>query len=312
MTDLELFERIISRHRGLFSGVTASDIEVVEPSSTNLIFLFQHGGKSYVLKVMPHGAISEFSVMQEAGKHITVPKPLSYGEIDKDEYLLMEYVAGKTAQDVMPDAVARMKAQFIDLSAKTLARLHRSTWNIREQNRLATDRLLTVEEVKNDLEKLGINDWHGLYALKTMEMDKPNEVCLNHGDFIPANIIIDKSGIKGVIDWEDAFWDSPLYDIGFTLFVYRAVGLDARQFLRSYIDEWSHPVKTDIDSHVMFDPPTRINESLPFYETLAAIEFYTFGIYAKKNPDIAKLVNRPSNSWQVKAIDAANKFINEL
>ena len=313
MIETDIFEKIISRHQGLFGGVSARDISLVEPTSTNLVFFFQHAEKKYALKVMPEGAKTEFSTMEEAGKHISVPKPLSYGQIDKDEYLLMQLAPGKNAQDVMPSAVAQMKLRFVDLSAKVLARLHRSTMNIRESQRLKTDRLLTVEDVKKDLESLGVDDWQGLARLRSMEKELPeSEICLVHGDYTPSNIMIDKNGITGIIDWEDALWGSPLYDVGFSLFVFRATGLDARLFLRSYIEEWFNPVQTDLNSHVVNEPPKDINEALPYYEALAAVEFYTFSIYAKRNPNVAKLINRPDNSWQLKAITAAEKFALEL
>lgn len=313
MSELDLFERIIARHQELFSQVAAvSDIKVLEPSSTNLIFSFKHADKKYVLKVMPHGAMAEFAVMQEASNFIDIPKALSYGKIDNGEYILMEYVSGDTAQDLMSAASPTMKAMFVDTSAKILARLHRSTWNIRPRNRLETDRLLSVEDVKNYFEKLGIKDWHGLYALKSMSVENLDEVCLNHGDFVPANIIMDKSGVRGIIDWEDAFWDSPLHDLGLTLFVYKSLGFNARQFLRTYVDEWSKPIQTDIHSHEYIPQPENLQQRLPYYETLAAVQFYAFGLYAKQNPNIEKLVNTQPNSWQLKAITSADKIIAEL
>jgi len=313
LIETDIFEKIISRHQGLFGGVSAQDISLVEPTSTNLIFFFQHSEKKYALKVMPYGAKIEFATMEEAGKHITVPKPLSYGQIENDEYLLMQLASGKNAQDVIPSAVAQMKMSFVDLSAKSLARLHRSTLNIRESQKLKTNRLLNVDEVIKDLESHGIKDWSGISKLKLMGMEvSENGVCLVHGDYTPSNIMIDKHGLTGIIDWEDAFWGSPLYDVGFSLFVFRTTGLDARLFLRSYIDEWSRPVQTDLNSHVINEPPKGINEALPYYEALAAVEFYTFSIHAKQNPKIAKLMNQPSNAWQLKAITAAEKFILEL
>jgi aminoglycoside phosphotransferase (APT) family kinase protein len=311
--ETDVFEKIISKHQVLFGGVSAQDISLVEPASTNLIFFFQHASKKYALKVMPCGAKTEFAMMEEAGKHIEVPKPLSYGRIDDDEYLLMQFAPGNNAQDVMPSAISQMRATFIDLSAKVLAKLHRSTLNIREAQKLKTKRLLNSEDVRSSLELLGIKDWRGISRLRSMEADiSANGTSLVHGDYIPSNIMVDKHGITGVIDWEDAFWGSPLYDVGFSLFVLRAIGFDARLFLRSYIDEWSKPVQTDLNSQTVIEPPKDIMQSLPYYEALAAVQFFVFNLGAKMNPKVEKLINRPSNNWQLKAITAAEKFAQEL
>ena len=88
MTDHQVIERIIDRHSALFGQASVSDISVIETSSFNLVFLFVCAEKKYVLKVMKKGAKNEFTIIQEAGRHISVPSPLSYGEIDDDEYTL--------------------------------------------------------------------------------------------------------------------------------------------------------------------------------------------------------------------------------
>lgn len=313
MTDYELLERIISRHSTLFGQSSIRDITVLNTSSFNLVFFFKSSDTDFVLKVMKKGAKNEFIAMQEAGKHVVVPEALSYGPIDNDEYLLMKRAKGRDAQSFLQQMDKITKANFVNESAILLAKLHRSTWNIREPNRMESTRTSNTNELLERLESENLKDWSGVSVLKSMEPERmPSDVCMIHGRYCPSNIMLSKNTITGVVDWPDARWSTPGVDLGFTLFMYKTQGLDSRMFLRSYLDEWEKPFPTDLHTEKTSTFPNEVIESLPFFETLAAVEMHILGVIAERNPRVNEILNNPSYGWAMKAVESARQITNQL
>lgn len=307
MADYKVIERIINRHSALFGQASVSDVSVFETASFNLVFMFVCSDNNYVLKVMKKGAKDEFTIMQEAGKHISVPSPLSYGEIDDDEYLLMTRAPGKETQSLLKSMDKIKRAGFVHFSAGILAKLHRSTINIHKPDIVNSTRLTTVQALDRRLTQLGFPKWKGLSALQAMEPDSADDVSLVHGRYFPSNIMLDKSGITGVIDWSESFWGSPLHDVGSALFMLNSLGLDAALFLRSYLDEWSKPFMTDLNTTNSLKAPEEILLSLPYYETIAAVELYTMGIMIQQDQKLYEIFHSPQYSWSLKAIAAGEQ-----
>ncbi len=307
MADYKVIERIINRHSALFGQASVSDVSVFETASFNLVFKFVCSENNYVLKVMKKGAKNEFTIMQEAGRHISVPSPLSYGEIDDDEYLLMTRAPGKETQSLLQAMDKIKRAGFVHFSAGILAKLHRSTIDTHKSDTVNSTRLTSVEELDNRLTNLGIPAWQGLSALQAMKPDSSGDICLVHGRYFPSNIMLDKSGITSVIDWSESFWGSPLHDIGSALFMLNSLGLDAALFLRSYIDEWSKPVVSDLNTANSLTSPDEILSSLPYYETLAAVEIDTRSIRIQQDPKLFEMFNSPQYAWSLKAIAAGEQ-----
>lgn len=307
LADYKVIERIINRHSALFGQASVSDVSVFETASFNLVFKFVCSENKYVLKVMKKGAKDEFTIMQEAGKHISVPSPLSYGEIDDDEYLLMTRAPGKETQSLLKSMDKIKRAGFVHYSAGILAKLHRSTCNIHESDHVQSTRLTSVNKLDRRLTSLGIPNWQGLSTLQAMEPDSTGDICLVHGRYFPSNIMLDKSGITSVIDWSQSFWGSPLHDVGYALFMMNSLGLDAALFLRSYLDEWSKPVVTELNNANSLTAPDEILSSLPYYETLAAVEFYTIGIRIQQDPKLHEIFHSPQYAWSLKAIAAGEQ-----
>ena len=313
MFDYEILERIVSRHETMFGQAGVTDITAFETTSFNFIFFFQCADKQFVLKVMKKGAKNEFTVMSEAKKHIDVPNPLSFGEIDDDEYLLMERAPGKDAKSLLNSMDMQDKANYLFNSAKILAKLHRSTFRIRPHDRLITSRFITADEIKEEMTKMGFGDWSGLRALKAMEQDDdPENVCLVHGRFIPSNLMMHEKKVSGVVDWSESFWGSPFYDLGYTLFILNTLGLDASLFLRSYKEEWSKPFKTDLKQETRLHVLENMRELLPYFETLAAIDLHVLSLRIRKDPKLVEIINHPANEWIIKAIDAADRVAGKL
>lgn len=312
MADYKVIERIIDRHDALFGQASVSDITVFETGSFNLLFLFVCSEKRYVLKVMKKGAKNEFTIMQEAGRHINVPTPLSYGDIDDDEYLLMARSPGKEAQSRLNSMDKIKRAGFVHFSAGILAKLHRSTINIHKPDMVNSTRLTSVEKLDDKLTNLGFPKWQGLSALQAMKPDSECDVCLVHGRYFPSNVMFDKSGITSVIDWSQSFWGSPLHDIGGALFMLNSLGLDAGLFLRSYLDEWSKPIMTDLNKSITLKAPAEILLALPFYETLAAAELYVMSLRIQQDSKLYEIVHSPQYSWSLRAIAAGKELAEGL
>ncbi|MBU1024082.1 aminoglycoside phosphotransferase family protein [bacterium] len=312
MSDIKVIERIIKHHSSLFGNASVTDISVFETASFNMIFFFQCGSRSYVLKVLKKDAKKEFQVMKEAEKHIAVPSALSYGEIDDDEYLLMERAQGKDAQTLLNTMDKIKRAGFVHYAACILAKLHRSTLNIQKPDSIPISNHSLVDDLNKTLTRLGVNDWSGISTLKAMEPRVPDETCLAHGRFFPTNLLLDKSGISCVIDWAASTWSSPLIDLGRTLFVFSSLGLDASLFLRSYLDERFKLVITANTNNNSVKSPDDIIPLLPFYETYAAIEFYIFGIKMNQDPKLYDVLHSPQYAWLIKSIQAADTIAGKL
>jgi aminoglycoside phosphotransferase (APT) family kinase protein len=310
--DFNILEKILSHQSALFSNASVSDITAYETMSFNFIFFFKSNEREYILKVMKSGAKNEFSIMKEAKNHIEIPGALSYGKVENDEYLLMERAPGKDAKTLLHSMNLQDKATLIHESARILARLHKSTFNIRKHDKLETSRFVSADDVKAEMDRWGLKEWHGLNALKAMEQDASTDCVLVHGRFIPSNIMVYQKNISGIIDWARSFWASPYYDLGYTLFIMNSLGLDASLFLRSYKEEWLKPVMVDLKQ---VSAPTglgNLRELLPFYETLAAIEFYVLSMRIKKDPRMVEIINHPANSWAIKVIESAERVASKL
>ena len=312
MSDVLLIERIIKHHSSLFGNASITDITVFETASFNMLFFFQCASKNYVLKVIKKDAKREFHVMKEAQKHIAVPAALSYGEIDDDEYLLMERASGKDAQTLLNSMDKIKRAGFVHFAACILAKLHRSTFNILMPDIVPITRHNLVDGIDKTLTHLGVTDWRGISTLKAMEPKTSHETCLVHGRFFPSNLLLDKSGISSVIDWAESSWGTPLIDLGRSLFVFSSLGLDASLFLRSYLDERFKPVITADSNKNSVKSPDDILSLLPFYETYAAVEFYIFGIKMNRDPKLFDVLHSPQYAWTLKSIKAAEAIANKL
>jgi aminoglycoside phosphotransferase (APT) family kinase protein len=313
VAEYELLEKIISRHSALFGQSSVREITVLNTSSFNLVFFFKSADADFVLKVMKKGAKNEFLAMQEAGKHVVVPDALSYGPIENDEYLLMKRAKGRDAQSILQQMDKTTKANFVNESAIMLARLHRSTWNIREANRMESTRTSDTDELRDRLELADMKAWSGISVLKAMEPEQmSSDVCMIHGRYCPSNIMLSKNTITGIVDWPDARWSTPGVDLGFTLFMYKIQGLDSRMFLRSYLDEWTKPVPTDLHTEKTSSFPNQVIESLPFFETLAAVEMHILGVSAERDPRVNDILHNPSYGWALKAVEAARQITNQL
>jgi aminoglycoside phosphotransferase (APT) family kinase protein len=167
----------------------------------------------------------EFEVLtaaHEAG--VKVPRPVAYIEdLEGREAFVMERLEGETIgrrivrMDSVPD---RLSVQM----AEELAKIHA----------LPQERLPFLEEASIDrlvLELDEVGEPHpaielGLWWLRENRPPRRDSVVV-HGDFRIGNLVVDESGLVGVLDWEFAHLDDPARDLAFGLVRAWRFGADA-------------------------------------------------------------------------------------
>jgi aminoglycoside phosphotransferase (APT) family kinase protein len=157
----------------------------------------------------------EFEVLRtahEAG--VLVPRPVAYIEdLDGREAFVMERLEGETIgrrivrMETVPE---RLPVQM----AEELAKIHG----------LLPERLPFLEEAS--IERLvdeldDVDEPHpaielGLWWLRENRPPARPPVVV-HGDFRIGNLVVDESGLVGVLDWEFAHLDDPARDLSFAL-----------------------------------------------------------------------------------------------
>ena len=156
----------------------------------------------------------EFEVLRtayEAG--VKVPRPVAYIEdLDGREAFVMERLEGET----IGRRIVRMAVppQLPLEMAEELAKIHR----------LAAGRLpflaeSSVDRLVDELDDVG--EPHpaielGLWWLRENRPPRREPVVV-HGDFRIGNLVVDESGLVGVLDWEFAHLDDPARDLAFAL-----------------------------------------------------------------------------------------------
>ena len=156
----------------------------------------------------------EFEVLRaahEAG--VRVPQPVAYIEdLDGREAFVMERLEGETIgrRIVRLPVPERLPVQM----AEELAKIHALP-----AERLPFLQAATIERLVDELDEVG--EPHpaielGLWWLRE-HRPPPRPPVVVHGDFRIGNLVVDESGLVGVLDWEFAHLDDPARDLSFGL-----------------------------------------------------------------------------------------------
>jgi aminoglycoside phosphotransferase (APT) family kinase protein len=195
----------------LLPGGASKEAWAVDAGSEPLLVRRAGGG------VIHRHALSlrhEFEVLQaahEAG--VKVPRPIAYiADLDGREAFVMERLEGET----IGRRIVRMAVpeQLPIQMAEELAKIHA----------LPPERLPFLEEASIDrlVEELDeIGEPHpaielGLWWLRENRPPFRPPVVV-HGDFRIGNLVVDETGLVGVLDWEFAHLDDPARDLSFSL-----------------------------------------------------------------------------------------------
>jgi aminoglycoside phosphotransferase (APT) family kinase protein len=156
----------------------------------------------------------EFEVLRaahEAG--VKVPRPIAYIEdLAGREAFVMERLDGETiGRRIVRRAVP---GQLPVQMAGELAKIHAL-----QPEQLPFLEESSVDRLVDELDEVG--EPHpaielGLWWLRE-NRPPPRESVVVHGDFRIGNLVVDESGLVGVLDWEFALLDDPARDLSFSL-----------------------------------------------------------------------------------------------
>jgi aminoglycoside phosphotransferase (APT) family kinase protein len=160
----------------------------------------------------------EYRVLEaayEAG--VKVPKPYRYlADLDGREAFVMERLAGETIgrRIVRKPELAAAREALPRQLADELAKIHAIP-----AARVPFLGAARLERMMDELDDVG--EPHpaielGLWWLRE-NRPPPRDPVVNHGDFRIGNVVVDESGLVGVLDWEFAHLDEPVRDLAFGL-----------------------------------------------------------------------------------------------
>ncbi len=156
----------------------------------------------------------EFEVLRVASEQeVKVARPVAYIEdLDGREAFVMERLEGETIgrRIVRTPVPAGLPEQM----AEELAKIHALP-----RGQLPFLEEATIDRLVDELDEVG--EPHpaielGLWWLRE-HPPPPREPVVVHGDFRIGNLVIDESGLVGVLDWEFAHLDDPARDLAFGL-----------------------------------------------------------------------------------------------
>jgi len=156
----------------------------------------------------------EFEVLtaaHEAG--VKVPRPVAYiADVDGREAFVMERLAGETiGRRIVRSPVPEVLPLHM---AEELAKIHALP-----PARLPFLEEATIDRLVDELDEVG--EPHpaielGLWWLREPR-PPPRPPAVVHGDFRIGNLVVDETGLVGVLDWEFAHLDDPARDLSFAL-----------------------------------------------------------------------------------------------
>ena len=176
-------------------------------------------GRPLVLRRDPDGSPRSGGLPREAAllraaavAGVPVPEVVSSGPA----HLVMSRLHGETlARRILRDeSYAAARAALVAQCADALARLHCGvSVGVVEDLPGAAD---PVAALRGALDAL--DDAHPVFELALLRLDRSRpgvrEPCVVHGDFRLGNLMVDASGLVGVLDWELAHLGDPVEDLG--------------------------------------------------------------------------------------------------
>ena len=175
--------------------------------------------------------------VQETG--LNVPKVLEVTRIDGKWAIVMEYVKGKTLEQLIsedPENIDRYVDILIDVQMEIHAKRASHLNRLREKMHNAITGLSIDPSVRYELHS------------RLDAAPRHNKVC--HGDLVPSNIILGEDGKLYIIDWSHAVQGNGSADTARTYLFFRMNGQDdlAERYLKKvcirtdiakqYIQQW--------------------------------------------------------------------------
>ncbi len=166
----------------------------------------QHYSKSDIL----NEALNQARV-EETG--LNIPKLREVTKIDGQWAIIMDYIEGKTLQELMkknPEKIDEYLELFVSIQMEVHDKRAPLLNKLKDKmNRKISEAILNAT-IRYDLHT------------RLDSMPKHNKVC--HGDFNPSNIIITKDGTPYIIDWSHATQGNASADVARTYLLFCLAG----------------------------------------------------------------------------------------
>ena len=160
--------------------------------------------------------------VEESG--LDIPAVQSVQEIDGQWAIAIEYVEGKTLEQLMqehPDQIAQYMEQFVDLQL---------TMHQKRAPRLTLQKDKFARKIDSLKELI---DATTRYELRVRLDSMPNHVKLCHGDFNPSTVIVRPDGTMTILDWAHATQGNASGDAAIT---YLEFALENQKLADLYLD----------------------------------------------------------------------------
>jgi aminoglycoside phosphotransferase (APT) family kinase protein len=195
----------------LLAGGASKEAWAVDAGRQRLLVRRAAGGVIHRHTLSLEHEFEVLRVAHEAG--VKTPRPLLYfPDLDGREAFVMERLEGETiGRRIVRSAVPEgLPAQM----AEELAKIHALP-----AERLPFLEEATIDRLVAELDEVG--EPHpaielGLWWLRE-HRPPPRPPLVVHGDFRIGNLVVDESGLVGVLDWEFAHLDDPARDLSFAL-----------------------------------------------------------------------------------------------
>lgn len=227
--------------RALLSEQVGNDVADVRPLAGGFFsraFAATAGGSEYVVRLnagvhaQESFAKDDYAWRHFASPALLIPRIVASGETIDGYYAISERVPGCTLaefsvderQTLLPAVLGAFEA--ISKSDVGMSRGY-GPWNSSGDGQYSSWRRYLVEVMMNDPDGY-YQDWHALFDDSFLEREMyetvyrqmlrlaeycPEERALIHNDFQFENILAEGQRVTGVIDWANALYGDPLYDV---------------------------------------------------------------------------------------------------
>ena len=237
--DLAFLDPVLAEH---FDAV--EDVLPLDGGHFSNAYAFSADGRAFVLRInqAAHAAES-FSKDEYAGRNfaspgLPIPRIVAHGKTEQGYYAIGERVAGRTLMDcTLAERRALLPALLDTLDALGAADTSASSgygdWDGDGAGRYTSWPAFLAEIDKNHDDGFYLN-WHRYFDASFLERDVfdrvyqrmvalaaqvPNLRQLVHNDYQFENILTDGERMTGVIDWANALYGDPLYDVAWLNFI---------------------------------------------------------------------------------------------
>ncbi|EAG9259731.1 phosphotransferase family protein [Listeria monocytogenes] len=202
--------------------------------------------ETYLVRVFPIDLLQErkqeFKIIQALNSQTPfVPKAYDFGFIEREGYRIISYLQGEDAESGMTHLShsEQFKAGFS--AGEILREVHKLPLDIPKMNWLDFQTAKfkrKVEELKELEITASFLTETEQFVYENLARLKNRPVCLQHGDFHPANIILKNNKFVGLIDFNRLEFGDPLFDLAKIGFFTTEVSIPfARGNILGYIDK---------------------------------------------------------------------------